>query len=87
LSISDAVIPAERCGWSATQPRSGRGSSNALRREAPHRFRAGDGLQKLAARASRRKRRRRWRFADAVHDAAGIAGRVVIAWGVMKRGG
>jgi hypothetical protein len=52
---------------------------HGLRREAPRRFRAGHGPQKLAACACGRKRRRRWRFAGALHDAKGIARHVEIA--------
>jgi uncharacterized protein YdeI (YjbR/CyaY-like superfamily) len=36
------------------------------------------------ARAGGRKRRRRWRFAGAVHDANGLAGRVAIARSVLE---
>ena len=61
-----------------------RGAGSAA---APRRFRAGDGLQKLAAPARVRKRRRRWRSGGAVQDANGFAGRIAIARAVMDCGG
>jgi hypothetical protein len=89
LSIFDAVIPAKLlrlvCATAAVRARVRH--RTAARSVAPRRFRAGDGAQKLAAGACVRKRRRRWRFAGAVHDANGLAGRVEIAQGVMDCGG
>jgi hypothetical protein len=56
LSFFDTVIPAKVlrlvCDTAAVR---GRGCSNAARREAPRRFRAGDGPQKLAAHACGQK--------------------------------
>jgi len=75
--------PPLACGKTCRARRNCAGG-HGLRREAPRRLRAGEGPQKLAACACGRKRRRRWRFAGAVHDAVGLAGRVVaIARGIF----